>query len=240
MVNLILADEHATAFWIDTLEGGFSAQRMSEAIRNFITKRGSLDVPHDEEQVSKALSRIQVVGCQDVYELVDAIESIGSTISKAKESGTEIPQLVVIDPISELLTGILRIPDGIGHATMMHAMRRLRSIAQEFNTTVLVTTSTVQILQSEEHSPSILLSTTLKPGLGTSWRFTSDLQLYLSRFEASSLGLLEDRSGALKRGLVDPNLFQEDNDTCGHVEEKRIPQSSQSRIAEVMRSKRLV
>ncbi|KAG0083749.1 hypothetical protein BGZ92_010504 [Podila epicladia] len=35
----------------------------------------------------------------------------------------------------------------------------------------------------EDQSPSILLSSVLKPGLGTSWRFATDLQLFVSRME---------------------------------------------------------
>jgi len=47
-------------------------------------------------------------------------------------------KLLVIDSLSSVLTNLLRMGDGAGHATMMHVSRELRQIASDYDIAVLV------------------------------------------------------------------------------------------------------
>ncbi|KAG0207600.1 hypothetical protein BGX28_001191 [Mortierella sp. GBA30] len=236
VVTMLVNDPASQAIWIDTLDGEFSAQRASEIIQVQLARQAKgPESAHSSEELSvegrimAIISRIQVYACHDAYELLTAIESVRRSLEEVDTASALTTRLVVIDSLSTVLTELLRGTDGAGHATMMHTSRELRELASDFNLAVLVTTLSVQLSHPEEQAPSILMTSTAKPGLGTSWRYGSDLQLYLTRLVLPLKA--EDGSNA---HLMNSGLFGEDeseDDTDG---------SAADRLVEIMRSKRLV
>ena len=103
----------------------------------------------------------------------------------------------------------------------------------------------------EEQSPSILMTSNSKPSLGSSWRYATDLQLYLTRLnpayhrhhpqQLQYQQLQQIGSSTAKTTTrVESDLFGDDAD----VDESRLPHKSIShastRVAEIMKSKRVV
>jgi len=112
------------------------------------------------------LSRIQVFVCQDVYEVLDILETLKKTLEVSTSDSPTVSRLVVIDSLARTMNGVLRLSDGVGtkrlswlarsltlegpavsnefffsvlgHATMMHTMRVLRGMAQKHALAVLV------------------------------------------------------------------------------------------------------
>jgi hypothetical protein len=91
-------------------------------------------------RVKNILSRLQVYSCQDVYDVLSAIEMFRSAHPCATPSSSrrDSTRVLVIDSLSTVLTNLLRVGDGVGHATMMHLSRELRQIASDFDLVVLV------------------------------------------------------------------------------------------------------
>ncbi|KAG0037093.1 hypothetical protein BGZ82_003162 [Podila clonocystis] len=138
------------------------------------------DSPDIETRLRHVLDRITIYTCPDINSLLTTIQSLHGELTPCTNS---LPTLVVIDPLSAILTNLLWANDGAGPATIMHTSRQLRVLAQDLNVAVLLTTVAVQLNGPEDQRPSILLSSVVKPGLGTSWRFATDLQLFVSRME---------------------------------------------------------
>ncbi|KAF9376961.1 hypothetical protein BGX21_003317 [Mortierella sp. AD011] len=135
--------------------------------------------------------------------------------------------------MSTVLTGLLRGTDGAGHATMIHSARELGRLAVDFDLVVLVTTISVQISLPEEQPPSILATSNSKPGLGSSWRYATDLQLYLTRLNPlhmQQMVRLPDGS----------DLFGDDSDEdYSKAPIEGVNKMSSMRVAEILKSKRL-
>jgi RecA/RadA recombinase len=121
-----------------------------------------------QDVITSVLSRIQVFVCQDVYEILEAIEVLEKRMYRSITVASDpvlVPKLLVIDSLARAMNGVLRIPDGVGkylewpllndrndvrflckdpnpqlsgHATMMHTMRELKGLAQEHALTALV------------------------------------------------------------------------------------------------------
>ncbi|KAG0003524.1 hypothetical protein BGZ65_001625 [Modicella reniformis] len=224
LVPLLVRNKASRAIWIDTLDGGFSARRASDVVRTHIQQqqqqqqanenRQHEEVPSIEDQITSVLSRIQVYACRDVYDVINVVEVIRVNFEEVSALES-FARIVVVDSLTPVLTGLLRGTDGVGHATMMHTARELRRLASDFNIVVLVTTSTVQLSNPEEKAPSILMTSHVKPSLGSSWRYATDLQLYLTRLNP------DQHPG--------PESDPFGNDT----------RESRARVAEIMKSKRL-
>ncbi|KAG0271736.1 hypothetical protein BGZ95_000409 [Linnemannia exigua] len=111
-----------------------------------------------------------------------------------------------------------------------------KSIVEE---SVEVTTLPVQLSYPEEKAPSILMTSSVKPGLGSSWRHATDLQLFLSRMEMigdSGIGNNlhgEGHSRVLSESEADVDMSVEVS------AEEVVEITADTRIAEVMKSKRL-
>lgn len=90
--------------------------------------------------MKNVLSRIQVYSCQDVYDVLNAIEVFRSTHRRHSPCSPSrlSPRIFVVDSLSTVLTNLLRMGDGVGHATMMHLSRELRQVASDFDLVVLV------------------------------------------------------------------------------------------------------
>ncbi|KAK3810773.1 MAG: P-loop containing nucleoside triphosphate hydrolase protein [Benniella sp.] len=238
MVLMLVHNRTSQAIWIDTLDSGFSAQRASDVVRAHIQERQQEQTEENEQyegdalvedQVAGVLSRIQVYTCRDVYDVINVVEVIRTHFEQADNgSGIEpFARIVVIDSLTAVFTGLLRGTDGVGHATMMHTARELRRLALDFNVVVLVTTSTVQMSHPEEQTPSILITSNVKPSLGSSWRYATDMQLYLTKLHCVHLPGHESVSFA--------DTAREGNiETLSNERTGRDP-----RAAEIMKSKRL-
>jgi hypothetical protein len=81
-----------------------------------------------------------VYSCPDVYGVLNVIEMFRSTQRRPGASRPHrlSPRLFVVDSLSAVLTSLLRMGDGVGHATMMHLSRELRQVASDFGLVVLV------------------------------------------------------------------------------------------------------
>ncbi|GJJ72300.1 nucleoside diphosphate-linked moiety X motif 19, mitochondrial [Entomortierella parvispora] len=234
-VDLLLTDSTALVIWIDAHSGGFSAQLASDFSRARIQQQ-QLDQGQDiEEVISSILSRIQVFVCQDAYEVLDILESLKKTLELPDPDSPSASRLVVIDSLARTMNGVLRLSDGVGHATMMHTMRVLRGMAQQYALTVLVVTSTVLLSENEQQAPSILSTNKVKPGLGSSWKYATDLQLFISKTRSDQV------SNGSKRDYsrIDSDLFNEDDTAAPVVSQSAGAAFGPVRVAEVMRSKRL-
>ncbi|KAF9288346.1 hypothetical protein BGZ68_000388, partial [Mortierella alpina] len=189
-----------------------------------------------ENQLMAIISRIQVYACRDVYELLATFDSIRRSLKNAESASDLTARVLIIDSLSAVLTDVLRGTDGTGHATMMHTSRELRRLASDFNLATLVTTLSVQLSYPEEQSPSILMTSTNKPSLGTSWKFATDLQLFLTKLNTPS----RERNENETIGVADPHLFEGellggDMQVPGIAAEGGVP----SRLVELLRCKRM-
>ncbi|KAF8933842.1 hypothetical protein BGZ47_010684 [Haplosporangium gracile] len=144
---MLVQDASSQAIWVETVDHEFSTQRASDAAKAYIRSRKDWQEPQEsgdedlaiEARVKNILSRIQVYSCQDVYDVLNAIELFRSTQRLGLSINRRLsPRLLVVDSLSAVLTSLLRIGDGVGHATMMHLSRELRQVASDFDLVVLV------------------------------------------------------------------------------------------------------
>ncbi|ORZ12929.1 P-loop containing nucleoside triphosphate hydrolase protein [Lobosporangium transversale] len=136
MSTMLIQDRSSYAIWIDTLDGGFSGQRTSDIIQTQLSQQEDFDVP--KEQALEILSRIHLCACQDIFDIINAIESIRKGLEQPTVASLSSIRLIVIDSMSEVLTKLMQNDNNTGYATMMHLSRELRRIAIDFNLTVLV------------------------------------------------------------------------------------------------------
>ncbi|KAF9947954.1 hypothetical protein BGZ72_010112 [Mortierella alpina] len=245
VATMLVNDPTSQAIWVDTLGGEFSAQRISAIIQAQLARSAMVEgtttetvkEPSTENLLMTIISRIQIYSCRDVYELLAAFDAIRHSLRDSEATSNLTARVLVIDSLSTVLTEVLWGTDGAGHATMMHTSKELRRLASDFNLVTLVTTLSVQLSYPEEQSPSILMASTSKPSLGTSWKYATDLQLFLTRLNIPS----EERVESDTKGVLDSHRFGDelpsDGDTqaLGIVAHGGVP----GRLAELLRSKRL-
>ncbi|KAF9967949.1 hypothetical protein BGZ70_007583 [Mortierella alpina] len=244
VATMLVNDPNSQAIWVDTLDGEFSSQRISAIIQAQLAKtavegkrpKEGAEELSIENQLMALMSRIQIYACRDVHELLAAFDLIRHSLEASETPSNLTARILVIDSLSTVLTEVLRGTDGAGHATMMHTSRELRQLASDFSLVTLVTTLSVQLSHPEEQVPSILMTSTSKPSLGTSWKFATDLQLFLTRLNTR----LSERDESDTNGVVDSHLFGDelsDGDTPapGTVAQGGVP----GRLVELLRSKRL-
>ncbi|KAG0308100.1 DNA repair protein rad51d [Dissophora globulifera] len=245
MVHLLVQSKTSRAIWIDTLDGGFSARRTSDVIRAHIARLATerVEMTLTEDRIVDVLSRIHVYACRDIYDVIGVVETIRSSCDKSSSEQVQPAQLIVIDSLTTVLTGLLHGTDGAGHATMMHTARELRGLARDFNIAVLVTTLSVQLSYPEEQSPSILMTSNTKPSLGSSWRYATDLQLFLTRLSRVRRHQWQQQPANVSTGearvVAGSDLFGDEVDESAI----RVPEDGEGfasmRVAEIMKSKRL-
>lgn len=80
----------------------------------------------------------------------------------------------------------------------------------------------------EEQTPSVLITSNVKPSLGSSWRYATDMQLYLAKLHC--VHRLGHESASFADTTREGNIETLSNERTG-----RDP-----RVAEIMKSKRLV
>ncbi|KAG0321503.1 DNA repair protein rad51d [Dissophora globulifera] len=238
MVHLLVQSKTSRAIWIDTLDGGFSARRTSDVIRAHIARLATerVEMTLTEDRIVDILSRIHVYACRDIYDVIGVVETIRSSCDKTSSEQVQPAQLIVIDSLTTVLTGLLHGTDGAGHATMMHTSRELRGLARDFNIAVLMS-------YPEEQSPSILMTNNTKPSLGSSWRYATDLQLFLTRLSRVRRHQWQQQPANVLTGearvVARSNLFGDEVDESAI----RVPEDSEGfasmRVAEIMKSKRL-
>ncbi|KAF9433330.1 Nucleoside diphosphate-linked moiety X motif 19, mitochondrial [Entomortierella beljakovae] len=112
---------------------------------------------------------------------------------------------------------------------MIHSARELGRLAKDFDLVVLLTTLTAQIAFPEEQSPSILATSNAKPSLGSSWKYATDLQIYLTKLDPTNNHRLVEftRSDAYMRNVHSSSIGIESNKTPA------------MRVAEILKTKRL-
>ncbi|KAF9114978.1 hypothetical protein BGX27_009306 [Mortierella sp. AM989] len=122
----------------------------------------------------------------------------------------------------------------VGHATMVHTARELGRLAVDFGLVVMISFS-------EEQSPSILATSSSKPSLGSSWRYATDLQLYISRLNVQHRQRVTEFSMGKTANKPDSNLFDADSDEdYDTASVEGVNGVSALRLAEILKSKRLV
>ncbi|KAF9904708.1 DNA repair protein rad51d [Linnemannia zychae] len=217
MIALLVREESSRAIWIETVDHEFSAQRASETAKACILSQ------RDQQESDESNND-------------DSAVEPRAAPSVPRRDSTRV---LVIDSLSTVLASLLRMGDGVGHATMMHLSRELRQVASDFDLVVLVTTQPVQLSYPEEKAPSILMTSSVKPGLGSSWRHATDLQLFFSRLDMTgSSGNGDklyggDNSRRVSGGEVDVDM------SVDMSPEDVMDVTAETRIAEVIKSKRL-
>ncbi|KAF9090491.1 hypothetical protein BGX29_011440 [Mortierella sp. GBA35] len=247
-ISLLVQDASSQAIWIETIDNEFSAQRASDTAKAHLLSRKTPQGPQESEaeqadieaKVKSVLSRIQVYNCRDVYDILNAIEMFRTERRRVDHSDPPRPstKLFVIDSLSAVLTNLLRMGDGVGHATMMHLSRELRQIASDYDLVVLVTTLPVQLSYPEEQVPSILMTSNVKPGLGSSWRHATDVQIFLSRMELSGGGG-GGGGGSGNNPTAVPNGGNNISTSAARSADETVRVNTETRVVEVMKSKRL-
>ncbi|KAG0213198.1 hypothetical protein BGX33_003078 [Mortierella sp. NVP41] len=103
-----------------------------------------------------------------------------------------------------------------------------------------VTTLPVQLSYPEEQVPSILMTSNVKPGLGSSWRHATDVQIFLSRMELSGGG--GGGGGGGGSGInptAVPNGGNNISTSAARSADETVRVNTETRVVEVMKSKRL-
>ncbi|KAG0261359.1 hypothetical protein BG011_001072 [Mortierella polycephala] len=240
---MLVQDPVARALWIDTVNEGFPTQHASDIAREFLLRQPKTEVYGQsiESQVTSIVARIQVYVCGDIYNVLTAIEAIRQHLEREGSAPESPTRLLVIDSLFAVLTGVVRGTDVVGRATMMHASRELRQLASDFNLVILITTMSVQASNPEETAPSVLATNTTKPGLGSSWRYATDLQLCLTRLDRTSLGQVQETSNGSGIHKLDSDLFADDVDDENGQETPIVDtdRASMTRLAEITKSTRL-
>ncbi|KAG0356517.1 hypothetical protein BG005_004548 [Podila minutissima] len=114
-VKLLLDHSSSRVIWIETSDGNFSAERAYNTAKAQLKKQsseamnadqGSLDI---ETRLRHVLDRIVIYTCPDINSLLNAIQGLHEEVTPCADS---LPTLVVIDPLSAILTNLLWATDG--------------------------------------------------------------------------------------------------------------------------------
>ncbi|KAG0346417.1 DNA repair protein rad51d [Podila humilis] len=192
-ISLLQKHESSRVVWIETSDDHrlssekayeMAAVHLKSLHRESEGDAQSYDGSLDVKKVTSVLGRIIIHECSGIKSLFNLLDNIHQIHDElAQVNADSPPMLIVVDSLSTVLTDHLWATDGSGHALVMQISRQLRALAQDLNLVVLVTTTAVLSSSSEEQNLSILISSKFKPGLGSCWKFATDLQLYVTRVE---------------------------------------------------------
>ncbi|QSL65444.1 hypothetical protein MERGE_002755 [Pneumocystis wakefieldiae] len=185
-----LSCKNARAIWIDT-SGTFSVQRLIDIARQRNYVHGS-----------DFLERIGIVRAFDIWGIMDGINEFHHLVNKSIDNHNLIPGIIVIDNITNPLSFFMQREQIKGHSIMVSLVHNLHRIScQNRKVLVLLINSTVKLHLTNF---SAFSSTELKPALGITWSYLSDLDILITKapdnVDYSSANILEvifDRYGTL-------------------------------------------
>ncbi|KAG4306172.1 hypothetical protein PORY_000160 [Pneumocystis oryctolagi] len=188
--NYLLSCKDARAVWIDT-SGTFSAQRLINIVQQ---KNGSYQ--------SDFLERVGIVRAFDLWGIMDGVNEFHHLVNRSMNNCDMIPGVVIIDNITNPLSLLMQREQVKGHSIMSLLFRNLyATFFQNKKILVFLINSTVK---SQFIHFSSFSSIELKPALGTTWPYLSDLEILItkapSNADYSSANILEiifDRYGVL-------------------------------------------
>ncbi|CCJ28880.1 unnamed protein product [Pneumocystis jirovecii] len=186
--SYLLSYANARALWIDT-SGTFSVQRL-------------IDIAQDNGYQSSFLERVGIVRAFDIWGIIDGVNEFQYLVNKSMNSDDLIPGVIVIDNITNPLSLLMQREQIKGHSIMNLLIRNLYTIfSQNRKILVLLINFTVK---SHSTNFSSFSSTELKPALGVTWPYLSDLEILITKAPnnvdysfANILEIIFDRYGTL-------------------------------------------
>ncbi|KAF6757171.1 P-loop containing nucleoside triphosphate hydrolase protein, partial [Ephemerocybe angulata] len=165
-INHLLSRVNESVAWVDTL-GSFAPS----TVLGIIFALGRKDT-------LSVMRRLHVSLAFDAETLHAVLDELFDSDSGAR------PRILVIDAITPLLTGIMSPFSSHGHAILADLMQRLRSIASQYHTTILIINdaTVVNLLNVEDAKRE------RKPALGPTFTFMTDTTLWLSPPKAGEEG----------------------------------------------------
>lgn len=169
---LQIAGQHASSqhlpcqvLYIDT-SLSFNPDRLMEMHRHW-TQYDSKIAP-----AAVMLSRIQFVPAADCFELLGLLEQTRSSLVRAHTRRARELRMIVIDSIAAVVSPIIGIPGGRGHAILSELSFMLKSLARRHNIAVIVTNNVVANRVSDVRSD-------VQPALGEFWSHVPDTRIVL-------------------------------------------------------------
>ncbi|KAG5519366.1 hypothetical protein PMAC_001992 [Pneumocystis sp. 'macacae'] len=186
--SYLLSYMNARALWIDT-SGTFSVQRL-------------IDIAQDSSYQSNFLERVGIVRAFDIWGIIDGVNEFHHLVNKSINNHDLTPGIIVIDNITNPLSSLMQREQVKGHSIMSLLIRNLYAIfSQNRKILVLLINFTVK---SRSINFSSFSSTELKPALGVTWPYLSDLEILITRAPnnvdysfANILEIISDRYGTL-------------------------------------------
>ncbi|XP_020101806.1 DNA repair protein RAD51 homolog 4 isoform X2 [Ananas comosus] len=166
-----IADKGSVMF-LDTCNS-FSPNRIACMVNQF---SGPLFKEAKERRLERIMSSILCQPIYDIFELLDTLHQLESTLKHTVKTGGYKICLLIIDSISSLIAPILGGKSPQGRLLMVSAGIVLKKLAHEFNLAVLVTNHMV----GGEGG-------IIKPALGESWKNIPHVRLVVSRDQQSNV-----------------------------------------------------
>ncbi|XP_012644747.2 DNA repair protein RAD51 homolog 4 isoform X4 [Microcebus murinus] len=152
----------------------------------------------DEEEQAGALQRIQVVHAFDIFQVLNVLQDLRSTLAQQVTSSSGTVKVVVVDSVAAVVSPLLGGQQREGFALMMQLARELKTLARDLGTAVVVTNHMTRDRDSGK----------LKPALGRSWSFVPSTRILLDTIEeAGASG--SQRTVCLTKSPRQPTGLQE-------------------------------
>ncbi|XP_003797244.1 DNA repair protein RAD51 homolog 4 [Otolemur garnettii] len=173
----------------------------------------------DEEEQARALQRIQVAHAFDIFQMLNVLQDLRSTVAQQVTSSSGTVKVVVVDSVTAVVSPLLGGQQREGLALMMQLARELKTLARDLGTAVVVT----------NHMTRDRDSGRLKPALGRSWSFVPSTRLFLDIIEGAEASGRQ-RTVCLTKSPRQPTGFQEmvDIGTWGTAEPSPALQGDQT------------
>ncbi|XP_053426980.1 DNA repair protein RAD51 homolog 4 isoform X2 [Nycticebus coucang] len=152
----------------------------------------------DEEEQARALQRIQVTHAFDIFQMLNVLQDLRSTVAQQVTSSSGSVKVVVVDSVTAVVSPLLGGQQREGLALMMQLARELKTLAKDLGTAVVVT----------NHMTRDRDSGRLKPALGRSWSFVPSTRLFLDIIKGAEASGSQ-RTVCLTKSPRQPTGFQE-------------------------------
>ncbi|KAF2074643.1 hypothetical protein CYY_004038 [Polysphondylium violaceum] len=183
------------AIYIDS-SGSFSSDRIIEMFRsNVEAANPSLEFHETQSMMIPLLERIKVYTCFDASQLMELLIKISSNLEKKKlDNNYSNQRMIVIDSIGILFSPIIGGKQTHGHYTMMMISRLMKTIANTYQITFILTNNTVESNFNNSNSANNNNNSNShnKPALGEAWSAVANHRFMITNTYTNDE--LEDRS----------------------------------------------
>uniref|UniRef100_A0A5F5Q0J4 RAD51 paralog D n=1 Tax=Equus caballus TaxID=9796 RepID=A0A5F5Q0J4_HORSE len=145
-----------------------------------------------------ALQRIQVVHAFDIFQMLDALQDLRSTVAQQVSGSSGTVKVVVVDSVTAVVSPLLGGQQREGLALMMQLAQELKTLARDLGLAVVVTNHMTRERDSGK----------LKPALGRSWSFVPSTRILLDTGEGAGASGSQ-RTACLIKSPRLPTGFQE-------------------------------